>query len=140
MSENPATPEDQQARIAEIRERWSNATDVPLTAIRYEHGGGRLYVDGDRRQLVLDAYEEGDREFYFNAYADMGELFDALASAQAAQPSPCEWRSASPGGPIVWSGCIDKWDQRWMQRHAIKDWKACPYCAAPLTLAEVPHV
>lgn len=27
--------------LAAIRERWAGATDVPLTAIRYEHGGGR---------------------------------------------------------------------------------------------------
>ena len=39
------------------------ATQGPLKLNRYDHGGGRLFRE-EPRQLVMDTYEEGDREFY----------------------------------------------------------------------------
>lgn len=34
--------------------------------VRYEHGGGRLYIDeASTRQLVLDTFDEANREYYY---------------------------------------------------------------------------
>jgi hypothetical protein len=33
-----------------------------LRVIRYEHGGGRVYIDGPRRELICDLYNEDTRE------------------------------------------------------------------------------
>lgn len=72
-----------------IRERVEKATPADnLTLTRYEHGGGRLFVDLDigtpeGRDLVADFYEEDDREFYFAARTDIPLLLshiDALAA------------------------------------------------------------
>lgn len=50
--------------VEEVEELLAKATPGPRTLIRYEHGGGRLYRDGDSRELVADFYSEGDRELY----------------------------------------------------------------------------
>lgn len=68
-------------RLAEIRARLDAATPGPHVQNRYDHGGGRSYVESPR-QLVLDVYEEGDREFYFHAPADIAYLLSALTSLQ----------------------------------------------------------
>ncbi len=49
--------------LAELRKKAEAATKGPLKINRYEHGGGRMYRE-EPRQLVMDTYEEGDREFY----------------------------------------------------------------------------
>jgi hypothetical protein len=43
--------------------------DAHVHRARYDHGGGRMYreLPDGRRSLILDVYEHGDREFYFNA-------------------------------------------------------------------------
>lgn len=33
-----------------------------LRVIRYEHGGGRVYIDGPGRELICDLYNEDTRE------------------------------------------------------------------------------
>lgn len=76
-------------RLAEIRQRAENATDVDLPDVKrasYDHGGGRMFVTGDgerSRQLVLDVYEAHDREFYFRARQDMQIVLAALSAAEA---------------------------------------------------------
>jgi len=54
--------------------------------VRYGHGGGRLFIDGEagRRNLIADFYEEADREFYYHARADIPWLLDQLASVSTA--------------------------------------------------------
>jgi hypothetical protein len=47
-----------------------------ITYCRYEHGGGRAFVDGESgdRHLVLDTYSEADREFDFASRLDVQTL------------------------------------------------------------------
>lgn len=79
-------------RLEEIEERLAGATPVdPATTrqVRYEHGGGRMYVEsgqrvGLNRDLILDVYDEGNREFYFNAPADIRHLVDRVKRLEAA--------------------------------------------------------
>ena len=74
--------------IEEIRARHAAATDTDGYAtrfIRYEHGGGRLYreINEHGRSLILDAYEEADREFYFAAHADVRTLLARIDELEA---------------------------------------------------------
>ena len=69
--------------LSEMEEREKAATPEPMVRIRYDHGGGRMYQekpDGGRN-LVLDAYEEPDREFYFQARQDLPKVRRALLVA-----------------------------------------------------------
>lgn len=72
-----------------IEQRFRRATDVGVPAAkaaRYEHGGGRLFIDapaGESRTLVLDAYNEADREFYFHAHGDVARLLVEHTADQA---------------------------------------------------------
>jgi hypothetical protein len=62
---------------AEAERLLAATTPEPWQQIRYDHGGGRMYqavprADArypgeERRSLIIDAYQQGDREFYFNA-------------------------------------------------------------------------
>jgi hypothetical protein len=72
-------------QIAEIEARANDATQEPLKRNLYDHGGGRMLKDGEAgsRWLVVDAYNEADREFYFGALADVKALIAALRAAQA---------------------------------------------------------
>jgi hypothetical protein len=47
-----------------------------ITYVCYEHGGGRAYVDGEAgaRHLVMDSYEQADREFDFATRTDVPKL------------------------------------------------------------------
>jgi len=51
---------------------------------RYDHGGGRMYSHSDpdngdgRRDLMLDAYNEGVREFHFTIADELPALLAAL--------------------------------------------------------------
>ena len=49
--------------VVTLRDLMKGATPVPLTLIRYEHGGGRLYRE-EPRTLVADFFDEGDRELF----------------------------------------------------------------------------
>jgi len=70
------TPE----QIEEIEARANAATHEPLVKTRYDHGGGRMFRDGEagQRKLVIDAYDEPDREFYFHALEDVLLLLATL--------------------------------------------------------------
>lgn len=68
------TPE----QLAAIKARADKATAADaLTLSAYAHGGGRLYVVGGpnaERQLVADFYDKDNRQFYYNARADVPAL------------------------------------------------------------------
>jgi hypothetical protein len=53
----------------------------------YEHGGGRMYdsepPEGGGRDLILDAYDSGNRDFYFAAHGDVVFLLSRLRAAEA---------------------------------------------------------
>jgi len=71
-----------------IRARHEAATpNDDMKRDRYDHGGGRMYSENDKgRNLVLDAYQRCDREFYFNAHTDTSALLshaEALAAKVA---------------------------------------------------------
>ena len=70
-------------RRAQIEARLAAATPGPWRVDRYDHGGGRAYVEEPRRTLVADFYQEGDREMLAHAPADLRWLLDALAEAEA---------------------------------------------------------
>lgn len=73
----PAPVSDVRSEAARL---LKGISQEPLTRIRYEHGGGRMYKDGESRQLVIDAYDEPDREFYFAAAGLVRDLLALLAS------------------------------------------------------------
>jgi hypothetical protein len=55
------------------------ATPGPWQIARYSHGGARIYrEDGACRDLVADAYREGDREFLFAARDLVPALLDEV--------------------------------------------------------------
>lgn len=62
--------------IDAIEARANAATPAErLTAMRYGHGGGRMFVEGPiLRKLIIDAYHEPEREFYFAARTDVPAL------------------------------------------------------------------
>lgn len=62
--------------LAAIEARAQEATPLPITFMRYEHGGGRALqeISGQGPDLVLDVYDEKNREFYFNVRADVPRL------------------------------------------------------------------
>lgn len=69
------------SRTEEIRARAYKATPTTehIKRARYDHGGGRMYREtGNDRDLILDVYDEGDREFYFNALEDMEFLLSKV--------------------------------------------------------------
>ena len=70
-----------------IKARCEKATpfDERMRQNRYEHGGGRMFRDGDAgdRSLVLDCYDEPDREFYFHAYQDVKTLLAEVERLRA---------------------------------------------------------
>lgn len=64
--------------VSEIEARANAATAVNehTKRVRYDHGGGRMYNDAQDggRDLVLDLYNESDRELYFHAREDIPAL------------------------------------------------------------------
>ena len=63
-----------------LREAFAKTTKGKVTINRYEHGGGRMFVDdGKNRDLVADTYNEGDREFIALCY----EVFSKQAAITA---------------------------------------------------------
>ena len=70
-------------RIAQIRALLENATPGPWEIYRYRHGGGRIGKLGvqnefDKRALVADTYNEGDRELLYAAPTIIAELLSEL--------------------------------------------------------------
>lgn len=86
VSEAPSGREP--AQIAAIWERLeaATATDEHTKRVRYDHGGGRMYREaaGDR-DLLVDCYNLGDREFYFSAVDDVRYLLSALRELAKSQ-------------------------------------------------------
>ena len=67
-------------------EAFAKTTKGKVTINRYEHGGGRMFVDdGKNRDLIADTYNEGDREFIALCY----EVFSKQAALTA---------TSQPGG------------------------------------------
>ena len=63
-----------------LREAFAKTTKGKVTINRYEHGGGRMFVDdGKNRDLIADTYNEGDREFIALCY----EVFSKQAALTA---------------------------------------------------------
>ena len=55
--------------LTELERLAKAATQETPTVVRYDHGGGRVYLerqDGGR-ELIFDAYDEANREFYVRA-------------------------------------------------------------------------
>ena len=79
------------ARAAEIASREKAATR-DATLVRYDHGGGRFFRDGEsgQRVLVADFYNEGDREFYTAARDDIPDLLADRAELIAAAREAAE--------------------------------------------------
>jgi hypothetical protein len=149
MAETKATPEDQQARIAAIRERLKGV----------DPEGWGFYVEDERPDKDCDYrvyrndgawgvckpthssqhQRKADAEFIAAAPSDITFLLDALASAPATAPSPCEWAVVDDDslGGFLKPGCRASggFHARTAQKFTV-----CPYCGHPLTLAEVPHV
>ena len=69
-----------------LAEAFAKTTKGKVTINRYEHGGGRMFVDdGKNRDLVAETYNEGDREFIALCY----EVFSKQAALTAtSQPVP----------------------------------------------------
>jgi hypothetical protein len=66
-------------RMRELEEAFAKTTKGKITVSRYEHGGGRMFVDdGKNRDLIADTYNEGDREFIALCY----EVFSQAALTQ----------------------------------------------------------
>ena len=60
-----------------LTEAFAKTTKGKVTINRYEHGGGRMFVDdGKNRDLIADTYNEGDREFIALCY----EVFSKQAA------------------------------------------------------------
>ena len=74
-----------------LAEAFTKTTKGKVTINRYEHGGGRMFVDdGKNRDLIADTYNEGDREFIALCY----EVFSkraALTATSQPQPPYKEW-------------------------------------------------
>jgi hypothetical protein len=51
-------------RLRNLKKLRAKATQGSITVMRYSHGGGRFYQEGN---LIADFYQEGDREFYAEA-------------------------------------------------------------------------
>lgn len=66
--------------LEELKLLYEAGTKGPLTLIRYEHGGGRLYKE-EPRTLVADFFDESDRELFVATHRALPAL---LAVAQAA--------------------------------------------------------
>lgn len=67
--------------VERLRALYEAGTKGPLTLMRYEHGGGRLYKE-EPRTLVADFYHEADRELLTAMHAALPHL---LAVAEAAE-------------------------------------------------------
>ena len=71
-----------------LREAFAKTTKGKVTINRYEHGGGRMFVDdGKNRDLIADTYNEGDREFIALCYEVFSKQASLTATSQPAKPT-----------------------------------------------------
>jgi len=150
------------ARLTAIAERLDDATSEThpqLKVNRYDHGGGRMFIDGETRQLIADFYDEAEREFYVNAKADLRflsahveTLTQQVAELEAHVTQLNAWiRHAvevaavfQDGGelsgvlPLGSSTVTD--GMKWLLKE--RKWPHCPECNAPMVevCAEQPLV
>ena len=69
-----------------LREAFAKTTKGKVTINRYEHGGGRMFVDdGKNRDLIADTYNEGDREFIALCYEVFSKQAALTATSQEGQ-------------------------------------------------------
>lgn len=66
MSINTEVESTETDLVAEVEELLANAAHGPLTLIRYDHGGGRLYRE-EPRDLIADFYDAANRELHYAA-------------------------------------------------------------------------
>lgn len=82
LNENDALRE--QNRV--LAEAFAKTTKGKVTINRYEHGGGRMFVDdGKNRDLIADTYNEGDREFIALCYEVFSKQAALTATSQEGQ-------------------------------------------------------
>jgi hypothetical protein len=79
--------------LMEIKVLIAAATPEPLRRNLYDHGGGRMFRDGKsgERELVLDAYGQADRDFYFSARINMITLVQEVERQRAALAAAPRW-------------------------------------------------
>ncbi len=105
-------------------------TDERIAAIR-EREALQQFVDAYRMALASTPGDE--RPSILAMKAAYYAALDALASAQAAQPSTCEWREYSDTSVYATAcGHVCRPSGSWT-------WKFCPYCAGKLTVAPLPE-
>lgn len=63
--------------VKEAQELLANAAHGPLTLIRYDHGGGKLYRE-EPRDLIADFYDAANRELYYRAPKLLSALCDEV--------------------------------------------------------------
>lgn len=68
--------------LHELKRMMEAGTPLPLTLIRYEHGGGRLCKE-EPRTLVADFFDEADRELFYAMRNALPSLLAACERAQA---------------------------------------------------------
>jgi hypothetical protein len=78
------------------------ATQGPLTVIRYEHGGGRIYKE-EPRTLVADLFQENDREFIASCNPHLILALCELARAAEAFEERLKAIHDDPKYSAVWS-------------------------------------
>lgn len=90
--------DDRTKVIAEAERLLANITpdDCHVQRMRYEHGGGRMYravptpeqryLGEEDRTLIIDAYNEGDREFYFAAASVVRQLLALVTETPRPDP------------------------------------------------------
>ena len=70
-----------------LAEAFTKTTKGKVTINRYEHGGGRMFVDdGKNRDLIADTYNEGDREFIALCYEVFSKRAALTATSQPTKP------------------------------------------------------
>jgi hypothetical protein len=47
-----------------LKELLAKATPLPHSINRYDHGGGRVFIETPERKLIADYYDEANRELY----------------------------------------------------------------------------
>lgn len=85
----PATDAD----LARVKELLAAATPISdsrppiVVRVSYLHGGGRMYVneppEGGGRDLIINVYDAGNREFYFHAWESVTAILARLTLAEA---------------------------------------------------------
>ena len=89
------------AAIVERAEAATPFTDCADNVMRYDHGGGRIALLGNRedRKLIADLYHENDREFFIAARSDVPRLAAEVIALRKALREVREWfvMATAPG-------------------------------------------